>query len=80
MTQWEYEARNITDNAKWYAHQEIVHIEESIKDYIDDDPVGNKNIIGDLKEEKAHWEDIEKLLNGQDKDKLYMDWRGFEYE
>lgn len=80
MAQREYEARKIIDNAKWYAHQEIVHIEESIKDYTDDDPVGNKSIIGDLKEEKAHWQDIEKLLNGQDKDELYMDWRGFEYE
>lgn len=68
-------------NAKWYIHQEIVRIEEDIEDYLDDDKEGNKQIIGEFKEDLEHWKDVEKLLDGKSKDKLYMDWRKYgEYE
>ena len=67
--------------AKWYIHQEIVRIEEDIEDYLDDDKEGNKQIIGEFKEDLEHWKDVEKLLDGKPKDKLYMDWRKYgEYE
>lgn len=69
------------ENAKWYIHQMIARINEDIADYIDDDKEGNKDIIGELKETKKQWQDVEKLLNGESKDNLYNDWRKYgEYE
>lgn len=69
------------ENAKWYIHQMVVRIEEDIEDYIDDDKDRNKHIIGELKETKKVWQDVEKLLNGESKDNLYIDWRKYgEYE
>lgn len=69
------------ENAKWYIHQMIVRIEEDIEDYIDDDKEANKHIIGELKETKKQWKDVEKLLNREPKDNLYNDWRKYgEYE
>ena len=59
---------------KQYAHQEIVHCTETIKDYIDDDKEGNKDYIGQLKEEREHWKDIEKILQNKPKEELYMNW------
>ena len=49
-------------------HQEIVSRTETIRDYIDDDKEGNKDIIGELKEEREHWKDIEKLLQNKIKE------------
>lgn len=69
------------ENAKWYIHQMIARINEDVLDYIDDDEEGNKDIIGELKETKKQWQDVEKLLNGESKDNLYNDWRKYgEYE
>lgn len=59
---------------KEYAYQEIVHYTEDIRDYIDDDKEGNKHIIGELKEEREHWKDIEKILQNKPKEELYMNW------
>lgn len=68
-------------NAKWYVHQVISRITEDIADYVDDDKEANKNLIGELRETRKQWQDIEKLLNGESKDKLYIDWRKYgEYE
>lgn len=64
-------------NGKWYIHQMIVRISEDIEDYVDDDKVGNKDIIGALKETRKQWLDVEKLLNGESKDNLYNDWRKY---
>ena len=41
------------------------------KDYIDDDRVGNRDIIGQLKEEREHWRDIIRILEDKT-DELYM--------
>ena len=62
------------DLIKEYAHQEIVHCTETIKDYIDDDKEGNKHYIEELKEEREHWRDIEKILQNKPKEELYMNW------
>lgn len=59
---------------KEYVHQEIVHYTETIKDYIDDDKEGNKHYIGELKEDREHWKDIEKILQNKPKEELYMNW------
>jgi len=77
----ETEKEEKIENAKWYIHQMVVRIEEDIEDYIDDDKDRNKHIIGELKETKKQWQDVEKLLNGESKDNLYNDWRKYgEYE
>lgn len=62
------------ETIKEYTHQEIVHYTEDIRDYIDDDKEGNKHIIGELKEEREHWKDIEKILQNKPKEELYMNW------
>lgn len=59
---------------KEYVHQEIVHYTETIKDYKDDDKEGNKHYIEELKEEREHWRDIEKILQNKPKEELYMNW------
>ena len=59
---------------KEYVHQEIVSYTETIRDYIDDDKEGNKDYIGQLKEERKHWKDIEKILQNKPKEELYMNW------
>lgn len=69
------------ENAKWYIYQMIARINEDIADYIDDGKEANKDIIGELRETKKQWQDVEKLLNGESKDNLYNDWRKYgEYE
>ena len=62
------------ETIKEYVHQEIVHYTEDIRDYIDDDKEGNKYIVGELKEEREHWKDIERILQNKSKEELYMDW------
>lgn len=62
----------VIDKIKEYAHQEVVTYDETIKDYIDDDRVGNADYIGELRERKEHWKDIERIINNDEK--LYMDW------
>ena len=59
---------------KEYVHQEIVSYTETIIDYIDDDKEGNKDYIGELKEDREHWKDIEKILQNKPKEELYMNW------
>lgn len=80
---WKYidKLQKENENAKWYIHQMIARINEDIADYIDDDKEENKDIIGELRETKKQWQDVEKLLNGESKDNLYNDWRKYgEYE
>ena len=62
------------ETIKVYAHQEIVSYTETIRDYIDDDKEENKDYIGQLKEEREHWKDIEKILQNKSKEELYMNW------
>lgn len=62
------------DTIREYAHQEIVHYTEDIRDYIDDDKEENKHIIEELKEYREHWKDIEKILQNKSKEELYMNW------
>lgn len=50
----------IINSIKKYAQQEIDFATEDIKDYIDDDREGNKDIIGELKEWREHWKEIKK--------------------
>ena len=57
-----------------YIHQEIVHLTEDIADYIDDDKEGNKYIIASLKEEREHWRDLERIIEGKPNNELYMNW------
>lgn len=53
-----------------YVNKEISSYTETIKDYIDDDKIGNKDIIGELKELREHWKDIIRIIN---KEKTYME-------
>ena len=62
------------DLIKEYTHQEIVSYTETIRDYIDDDKEKNKHYIVELKEEREHWKDIEKILQNKPKEELYMNW------
>ena len=59
---------------KEYVHQEIVHYTETIEDYEDDDKKENKHYIEELKEDREHWKDIEKILQNKPKEELYMNW------
>lgn len=59
---------------KEYAHQEIAHYTETIKDYRDDDKEENEHYIEELKEEREHWRDIEKIIQNKPKEELYMNW------
>lgn len=63
---------NIIDKIKEYVHQEIVSYTETIEDYIEDDKDGNSHYIGELKEIREHWKDIERIMNRDNH--LYMDW------
>ena len=64
---------NIINKINIYTHQEIVHYTEDIRDYIDDKE-GNKYIIGELKENREHWKDIEKIIQNKPNEQLYMNW------
>ena len=65
---------NIEERIKEYVHQEIVSLTETIKDYLDDDKIGNRDYIGELKEQREHWKDIERILANEPNEKLYMNW------
>lgn len=67
----------IIQRIQQYVHQEIVSRTEDIRDYIDDDKEGNKDIIGQLKEEREHWRDIEKIIAGSPNITLYMNWEEY---
>ncbi len=66
--------RNLIRLINEYTHQEIVSRTEDIRDYIDDDKEGNKDIIGELKEEREHWRDIEKIISNANRSDLYCNW------
>lgn len=55
--------KQILNRIRNYAQWHIDTITEEIKDYIDDDRLGNRDIIGQLKEEREHWRDIIKINN-----------------
>ena len=62
---------NIIELITNYVNEEISSYTETIKDYIDDDKIGNKDIIGELKEHREHWKDIIRIINNE---KTYMEW------
>lgn len=49
-----------------YSNWEIEAYTETILDYIDDDKIGNADFIGELKENREHWKDINKICNGEE--------------
>lgn len=55
---------------KEYAIWHIDVLTDDIRDYIDDDRIGNKNVIGEFKEDREHWKDVVKLC--ENKYDLYM--------
>lgn len=59
---------------KEYVHEEIVSRSEDIVDYLDDDANANADFIGALKEEREHWRDIERIIEGKSNEELYMNW------
>lgn len=61
----------IIESIKEYAQNHIDSYTEDIADYIDDDRIGNRHIIGELKEYREHWRDIIRIMNNE---KTYMDW------
>lgn len=62
--------KELEEIANWH----IEHLTEDIADYIDDDKVGNASIIGDFKEEREHWRDINRILNNK---KTYIDYKNY---
>ena len=58
---------NNMENIKIYAKYMCDSITDTIKDYIDD-RVGNRDIIGQLKEEREKWRDILKIVRGEYED------------
>lgn len=68
---------DIIERIKEYVHQEIVSITETIRDYIDDDKEANKQYIDELKEEREHWKDIERIIEGKGNEELYMNWEEY---
>lgn len=65
--------KQILNRIRNYAQWHIDTITEEIKDYIDDDRLGNRDIIGQLKEEREHWRDIIRILEDKT-DELYMEF------
>lgn len=62
------------ERLKEYVHQEIVSRNEDIADYLDDNANKNAEFIGSLKEEREHWKDIERIIEGKPNEELYMNW------
>ena len=62
--------KELEEIANWH----IEHLTEDIADYIDDDKVGNASIIGDFKEKREHWRDINRILNNK---KTYIDYKNY---
>lgn len=58
-----FKYRKITENVLKYAQWQYDTICEEIKDYIDDDKIGNAGIISELKEERERWHDILRIIN-----------------
>lgn len=52
----------------------INHLTEDILDYIDDDEIKNIYIIDSLKEEREHWRDILRIINGGN---TYIDYKNY---
>ena len=59
--------KKINEYVEWH----IEALTDSINDYIDDDRIGNREIISELKEEREHYRDVKRLCDGKYKD-LYM--------
>lgn len=61
--------RIIVSKINLYTTNYIQGLDETIKDYEDDDPRGNKDFIMELQEERERWLDIKRIINN--KDNLY---------
>lgn len=59
------ELEKTISNVKEYATWHVDACTDDILDYIDDDRIGNKVIIGELKEDREHWKDVVKLCNNE---------------
>ena len=59
------ELEKTISNVKEYATWHIDVLTDDIRDYIDDDRIGNKNVIGELKEDREHWKDVVKLCENK---------------
>lgn len=60
------------EKVETYVNWHIEAISNDIEDYLDDDPIENKHIIGEFKEDREHWKDVKKIINNQND--LYMDF------
>lgn len=49
----------IREYAKWH----VDACTDDILDYIDDDRIGNKDFIDELREDREHWKDVVKLCD-----------------
>ena len=54
------------DEILTYAQWHIDLLTETIKDYLDDDPQGNKHYIGELKETREYWKDVIRLSKNEE--------------
>lgn len=64
------ELKEINKLANWH----INHLTDDILDYIDDDEIKNIDIINLLKEEREHWRDILRIINGGN---TYIDYKNY---
>lgn len=54
------------DEILTYAQWHVNSLTETIEDYLDDDPQGNKHYIGELKESREHWKDVIRLSKNEE--------------
>lgn len=54
------------DEILTYAQWHVDLLTETIKDYLDDDPQGNKHYIGELKETREYWKDVIRLSKNEE--------------
>ena len=56
----------LLDEILTYAQWHVDLLTETIKDYLDDDPQGNKHYIGELKETREYWKDVIRLSKNEE--------------
>lgn len=54
------------DEILTYAQWHVNSLTETIEDYLDDDPQGNRHYIGELKESREHWKDVIRLSKNEE--------------
>lgn len=68
---------SIKQTLRKYANWHINSLTGTIEDYLDDDPVENRNFIGECKEQRELWKDVLRIL---DNESTYIEREWWDYE